>query len=82
MMKVKAKLFAALREQIKEREMELQLPLGSTLQGLIDTMVQQYPLLHDYLPSLHFAVNRKYASLETELHDGDEVALLPPVGGG
>ncbi len=81
-MKVKAKLFAALREQIEEREIELQLPMGSTLQGLINTMVQQYPLLHDYLPSLHFAVNRKYASLETLLQDGDEVALLPPVGGG
>ena len=81
-MKVKARLFAALRERIHEREMELQLPAGSTLQRLVDVMVQQHPLLHDYLPSLHFAVNRKYASLDTELQDGDEVALLPPVGGG
>ena len=81
-MKVKAKLFAGLRERMKEREMELQLPAGSTLQGLIDLMVQQHPLLHDYLPSLHFAVNRKYASLDTDLQDGDAVALLPPVGGG
>jgi molybdopterin converting factor subunit 1 len=28
------------------------------------------------------AVNREYAGLETELHEGDEVALLPPVSGG
>jgi molybdopterin converting factor small subunit len=28
------------------------------------------------------AVNREYVGWETKLHDGDEVALLPPVSGG
>jgi molybdopterin converting factor small subunit len=28
------------------------------------------------------AVNREYARAEDVLHDGDEVALLPPVSGG
>jgi molybdopterin converting factor subunit 1 len=28
------------------------------------------------------AVNREYATLETALSDGDELALLPPVAGG
>jgi molybdopterin converting factor small subunit len=28
------------------------------------------------------AVNRRYAQTGAELHDGDEVACLPPVGGG
>ena len=28
------------------------------------------------------AVNREYASADTVLHEGDEVALLPPVSGG
>jgi len=32
--------------------------------------------------SLAVAVNREYAGLGTILHDGDEVALLPPVSGG
>lgn len=32
--------------------------------------------------TLAVAVNREYASLETVLHEGDEVALLPPVSGG
>jgi len=27
-------------------------------------------------------VNRQYAAPETELREGDEVACLPPVGGG
>jgi molybdopterin converting factor subunit 1 len=32
--------------------------------------------------SLAVAVNREYAGMSTLLHDGDEVALLPPVSGG
>ncbi len=32
--------------------------------------------------SLAVAVNRDYAQAVTVLHDGDEVALLPPVSGG
>lgn len=32
--------------------------------------------------SLAVAVNREYATPETELREGDEVALLPPVSGG
>ena len=32
--------------------------------------------------SLAAAVNREYAGFETELRDGDELALLPPVSGG
>ena len=31
---------------------------------------------------LLYAVNREYAAPERELHDGDEVALIPPVSGG
>lgn len=31
---------------------------------------------------LAVAVNREYAKAEDALHDGDEVALLPPVSGG
>jgi molybdopterin synthase catalytic subunit len=32
--------------------------------------------------SLAVAVNRQYATADEKLHDGDEVALLPPVSGG
>jgi len=31
---------------------------------------------------LLYAVNREYADRERQLHDGDEVALIPPVSGG
>ncbi|MFN8568786.1 MAG: MoaD/ThiS family protein [Kouleothrix sp.] len=29
-----------------------------------------------------YAVNQDYGTLDTELHDGDEIAFIPPVSGG
>jgi molybdopterin converting factor subunit 1 len=81
-MRVKVKFFAALREELGSAEMEQELPLGSTLHDLTSVLLERHPVLDRYLPSLHFAVNRKYVTGQTELGDGDEVALLPPVGGG
>ena len=31
---------------------------------------------------MHVAINKRYTSLDTQLQEGDEVALLPPVSGG
>jgi molybdopterin synthase sulfur carrier subunit len=81
-MKVKVKLFAGLREEMDRGEVEQELPQGSTLQDLIDVMLGRHPVLYRYLPSLQFAVNRRYVTGQVELSDGDEVAFLPPVGGG
>lgn len=81
-MRVAVKLFAALREELEHREMVLDLPPGASVQDLLQRLIEQYPVVGTYRASLHFAVNRRYASQQAELHDGDEVALLPPVGGG
>ncbi len=81
-MRVKVRFFAALREELGSGEMAQELPQGSTLHDLIDMVLERHPVLDRYLPSLHFAVNRKYATGRIELSDGDEVAFLPPVGGG
>ncbi|MBC7232921.1 MAG: molybdopterin converting factor subunit 1 [Chloroflexi bacterium] len=81
-MKVKAKFFAAMREALDRTEMEIELPSGATVQQLVNLIAEQYPVLRSYLDSTLVAVNRKYALPQTELHDGDEVAFVPPVGGG
>ena len=81
-MKVRIKFFAALREGIGRTEVEQELPAGATVQDLMDSLAEQHPALRTHTAFIRIAVNRQYASLQTGLHEGDEVALVPPVGGG
>nr|MBC7243985.1 molybdopterin converting factor subunit 1 [Chloroflexota bacterium] len=81
-MKIKVRFFAAMREAIGRTQMELELPSGATVQQLMSQIAEQYPLLRSSLDATLIAVNRKYAFPQAELHDADEVAFLPPVGGG
>jgi molybdopterin synthase catalytic subunit len=43
---------------------------------------QRIPSLLSLKTSIAMSVNQEYASLETNLNDGDEVGMLPPVSGG
>jgi len=81
-MRVKVRFFAAPREAIGLGEVEQELPVNVTVGELVDLLAQAYPVLRPYTRLMRVAVNRAYVGLETELNDGDEVAWLPPVGGG
>jgi molybdopterin converting factor subunit 1 len=81
-MKVQVRLFAALREATGTTRMALELPPGARVQDLMDFLAREYPALRSQMSAVRAAVNRQYVSLQAELHDGDEVALVPPVGGG
>lgn len=41
-----------------------------------------FPALGQMEEGLLFAANAEYASVECDLHPGDELALIPPVSGG
>ncbi|MEA3408116.1 MAG: molybdopterin converting factor subunit 1 [Chloroflexota bacterium] len=81
-MKITVKFFAAPRQALGTGEIEVAVPAGSTVEELLDHLVKEYPALDSYVRSLKVAVNRTYADKATVLQDGDEVACLPPVGGG
>ena len=76
-MRISVRLFAGLREQAGVRERSLEVSDGVTVADI-------WPLLElgEEPSGLLYAVNRGYAARETALHDGDEVALIPPVSGG
>jgi MoaD family protein len=80
--KVQVRLFAALREATGTAQVEQELSPQAKVRDLLDSLVRQYPALRPRLAFVHAAVNRQYVSMQAELRDGDEVALLPPVGGG
>ena len=76
-MKVRVKLFAALREQAGTRERELELTDGA---GVGDVWAALG--LGTEPRGLVYAVNRAYVERDARLADGDEVAVIPPVSGG
>ena len=80
--RVRVKFFAAPREVLGMGEIDMDIPSGTTAGELIDRLTEEYPVLHPYTRFVNVAVNRAYVGMETELHDGDVVACLPPVGGG
>ncbi len=71
------RLFAALRERAGRDALELDLPDGATAADALDA-VQDLARGS----SLVLAVNREYATRDTVLRAGDELAVVPPVSGG
>jgi molybdopterin converting factor subunit 1 len=80
--RITVKLFALLRETAGVSELSLDLPAGSTGQVAADDLAEKFPALRTFLPRCAYAINRAYAKAGDALHDGDELALIPPVSGG
>jgi MoaE-MoaD fusion protein len=79
-MKIKVRLFAGARELVGAGAVQQSLPDGATVQDLADALYDAHAGLRDM--RLRFAVNATYGEASTVLRDGDEVACIPPVGGG
>ncbi len=82
-MRVVVRLFAVLRERSGRDSVELELEQGATVADALAALAE-LPELAQPLSrlSVQMAVNRDYASEETQLHAGDELALIPPLSGG
>jgi molybdopterin synthase catalytic subunit/molybdopterin converting factor small subunit len=81
-MRVLVKLFGAVREAAGAKELSLDLPEGARVADLRDRLAGDLPVLDAFGDRLAVSVNLELARLDATLHDGDEVALLPPVAGG
>jgi MoaE-MoaD fusion protein len=82
-MRVRVRLFAILRERAGRDSVDLALPEGATVADALEALRAERGL-EEVLPALpvRMAVNRDYASPDTELAPDDELALVPPVSGG
>jgi MoaE-MoaD fusion protein len=81
-MRVRVLLFAALREAVGEKSLQLELRGPATLADLLGELEARHAPLARYRGRLLVARNEERVPLSTALCDGDEVALLPPVSGG
>ena len=81
-MEVRVRLFATLRQLAGWSQQPLALPDGATLRDALAEIDRQYPALSIGTHTFYAAVNQEYAKGEQVLHEGDEVAIFPPVSGG
>ncbi len=81
-MPVQIRYFAALREAVGRESESLQLPAGTTVEQVRSMLAQRYPAVAAILPRCAAAVNRGYVPVTAELSNGDELAFIPPLGGG
>ncbi|WP_457643825.1 molybdopterin converting factor subunit 1 [Persephonella sp.] len=81
-MKVNLLYFSSIKDRLGKSREEVELPDGSKISDLYKLLEEKYPQIAESLPSVMFAVNEEYADKNTQLKEGDTVALIPPVSGG
>jgi molybdopterin converting factor small subunit len=81
-MEIRDLAFARLRELLEAPEVSLAIPEESRVADVWAALVRQCPPLAKERGSTRVARNGRLVSFEETLADGDELALLPPVGGG
>jgi len=81
-MRVRVLVFARLRELFGFGERTIECAPGATLDDLWLTLAAQNAEVQALRASTRFARNGVLATGTVALREGDEVAFLPPVGGG
>lgn len=85
-MRVQVRFFSLFRERTGTGETALELERDATVDRALASLRERYPVLAPWTDAAErmvlVAVNRTYAGRGDVLHEGDELALFPPVSGG
>jgi molybdopterin converting factor subunit 1 len=79
---VRVLFFGAARDAAGHSEVDFVLRRAATATNALEEVLEKFPELRRFGRSLLFAVNQEYAGADCEVHDGDELAVFPPVSGG
>jgi molybdopterin converting factor subunit 1 len=82
MVKIKIMFFSSVKDELGMRELEMSLPQDAKVADVLAHLKRDFERLAPILERSCLAVNGEYATAEAGLHEGDEVAVLPPVSGG
>jgi sulfur-carrier protein len=76
--------FAALRDLARTGEERVRLPEppNAQVRGLLELLEASHEGLRGRLATVRVAVNEEFVEPTAALHEGDVVALIPPVSGG
>jgi molybdopterin synthase catalytic subunit len=81
-MKIRLLAFATAADALGTGETDLEMPEGSRISDLRALLDGKHPGLVPLWPRLAVAIDGRIVPTDTQLEDGNEVALLPPVSGG
>lgn len=81
-MQVKLLFFATLKDIVGAKQLQVDVPAGTTVGELLTHLETRYPRMKDYRRVVLTAVNEEYTDHEAPIAEGDEVAIFPPVSGG
>ena len=82
LIQIRVLFFGVLKDLIGCSSETVELPAGARVDDLLSRYSRHFGRIQDILPSLALSVNQEYSHSDRLLHEGDEVALLPPVSGG
>ena len=75
-------LFGPAREIVGEERTTVELGAPASAGEVIDALVDRYPALSDLVTRSRIVVDRAYVEPDTPVSAENEVAIIPPVGGG
>ena len=81
-MRIRVLFFGVLKDAAGVATEEPEIPVGFTLADLLQRYAAAKPALEEHFAAIAMSINQEFAHPTDILHDGDEVALLPPVSGG
>jgi molybdopterin synthase sulfur carrier subunit len=79
-MRIRVLFFGATADIAGEREVDVEVPDSTSPTTLTESLVKKYSPLANY--KLLFAVNEAYVEPDTQLKEGDEIAVFTAVSGG
>ena len=81
-MRVTVQLFARLRELAGRSDTTCEVAPGASVADVWQTLERAHPAIAPLRSAVSAAVNAEFAAMTTTVHEGDDIAFLPPVSGG
>ena len=81
-MRVTVRLFARLRDLTGAGELMREVAEPADVRAVWNAMAAEWPSIREYEKTMSVAINAEYAKMSDAVHDGDEIAFMPPVSGG
>ena len=81
-MQIQVRYFAVFRERLQRDSETIELPDGADVSAALALLGQRHPAIARLAGRYQIAVNQSMVGIDEGLHDGDELALIPPVAGG